>query len=855
MTRATLGAGRNLVLAVIARLCCRALPVYLALASGTAHAWLSTDDGTFLRNGGGTTVVTDSRGNVISTGVRSSATPSLYVWSRAGTVGTELWHYQVPVSCEDKATISVALDQAGRVLVVGGCRDGTPAYNGFVAKLDPIDGHQVWRADLPGVILASVASDSSNDVLAAGSHFGATDSDVDFLAIKLSASDGSELWRTLIDGAANDGDQATSIAVNGADDAIVGGSIRDTLAYGKFAVLKLSKTSGAELWRYSIDADGQVTKVGVDSAGNVVASGEATLLDWCDIVVAKMSNADGGEIWRAVYDSPGAGSCDLANTLAIDASDDVVIAASPNTTLYSVIKYSGSSGTELWRHDVPNTCPCLGGECAEAYAVAVDAAGDVAATGGLAGCRDATTVKLNHADGSEAWRTDIDLDGCDDTGFGIAVDAAGNVAVAGSGFLKVGGVCVWPQASKHFVSKLVAATGAPFSAPDQDSDGVTDSTDNCPAVSNPDQADGDLDGEGDACEPYCGDGAIDPGEQCDNGPANDDTAADACRTTCKLASCGDGVTDSGEQCDDHGTTRFDGCNDVCQVEGGFECSGQPSSCTVIPSPQGKAQQKCILAMNTNAAGLAATWAAEAGRCLTNASAGKATQLGTPSTAQACLLDDPRGRVAVTRDKLARQDARECMAQPEQFPTYAYRSADVVAHDVEVQSSGLVADLFGPDLDATLIPAASDKHGAQCQAQVLKSTASVFGASMQTFIACKKGALSGRSRLNGAGPVESLMQLQDEIRICLDRSRSDSHGKIRKAVASLQTSIVSKCGSPGVTSPLPSLAPGCAAADLGDLMACPARVAACRFCETANAVDGLGISCDAYDDGMANASCP
>jgi hypothetical protein len=36
---------------------------------------------------------------------------------------------------------------------------------------------------------------------------------------------------------------------------------------------------------------------------------------------------------------------------------------------------------------------------------------------------------------------------------------------------------------------------------DADGDGIPDASDNCPAVANPDQADGDFDGIGDACDP------------------------------------------------------------------------------------------------------------------------------------------------------------------------------------------------------------------------------------------------------------------------------------------------------------------------------------------------------------------
>lgn len=47
----------------------------------------------------------------------------------------------------------------------------------------------------------------------------------------------------------------------------------------------------------------------------------------------------------------------------------------------------------------------------------------------------------------------------------------------------------------------------------------------------------------------CGNGIVEPGEECDDGPANSDTVPDACRTTCVHAFCGDGVVDSNEFCD------------------------------------------------------------------------------------------------------------------------------------------------------------------------------------------------------------------------------------------------------------------------------------------------------------------
>jgi cysteine-rich repeat protein len=62
----------------------------------------------------------------------------------------------------------------------------------------------------------------------------------------------------------------------------------------------------------------------------------------------------------------------------------------------------------------------------------------------------------------------------------------------------------------------------------------------------------------------CGDGVIDGGEQCDDGPANADDVPDACRSTCRMPLCGDGVVDGGEGCDD-GSANSDAVTDACRT--------------------------------------------------------------------------------------------------------------------------------------------------------------------------------------------------------------------------------------------------------------------------------------------------
>lgn len=68
----------------------------------------------------------------------------------------------------------------------------------------------------------------------------------------------------------------------------------------------------------------------------------------------------------------------------------------------------------------------------------------------------------------------------------------------------------------------------------------------------------------DASVSGCGNGSIEPGEECDDGNQDD---ADACRSSCKKARCGDGIVWSAvELCDDGNTASGDGCTPACGPE-------------------------------------------------------------------------------------------------------------------------------------------------------------------------------------------------------------------------------------------------------------------------------------------------
>jgi len=93
-------------------------------------------------------------------------------------------------------------------------------------------------------------------------------------------------------------------------------------------------------------------------------------------------------------------------------------------------------------------------------------------------------------------------------------------------------------------------------------DGVVDQGEEC------DEGQANSDTVAGACRtscrlPHCGDGIVDDGESCDDGEQNSEATPDACRRTCEEASCGDGVVDSAETCDDGDEIDGDECNNAC----------------------------------------------------------------------------------------------------------------------------------------------------------------------------------------------------------------------------------------------------------------------------------------------------
>jgi cysteine-rich repeat protein len=90
----------------------------------------------------------------------------------------------------------------------------------------------------------------------------------------------------------------------------------------------------------------------------------------------------------------------------------------------------------------------------------------------------------------------------------------------------------------------------------------------------------------------CGNGNVQPFEGCDDGGTS---GGDGCSALCQVEqgwgctgnpstcvfTCGDGVINGTDQCDDGGTSGGDGCSDVCTIEPDYACTGEPSVCSQL----------------------------------------------------------------------------------------------------------------------------------------------------------------------------------------------------------------------------------------------------------------------------------
>ncbi len=301
----------------------------------------------------------------------------------------------------------------------------------------------------------------------------------DAFVTRLSSAGSSLLYSTYLGGGGDD--YGYAVAVDGSDNAYVTGyawssdfptlNPYQTDQGGKdLFVTKLSSAGSTLLYSTYVGGsdDDEGYGIAVDGSGNAYVTGLTSSSDFptfdpyqtdqplIDAFITKL-NSSGSALLFSTY--AGGNGIDEGHAIAVDGAGNVFVAGYTSSTNYPTVN--------PYQTDQPNW--------------------------------DVFVTKFGGSFGAPLYSTY--LGGYDrDYARAIAVDGSGSVYITGetysTNFPTVDPYQTDSDSNDVFVAKLVY--------PDADEDGIPDQSDNCPNTYNPDQADSDGDGIGNACDPDFG---------------------------------------------------------------------------------------------------------------------------------------------------------------------------------------------------------------------------------------------------------------------------------------------------------------------------------------------------------------
>jgi len=348
----------------------------------------------------------------------------------SGASGTEIWRGTIGVTNPNafQASIhAVAVDDDNNVVTAG-------TIGGVlnVSKLRGTDGTEIWRYEREGDAF-DVAIDSSGSVVAVGLM------NRNFATVKLRGDTGTEIWQDEINGNGTYTDQweranALAIATDGSiavagvtcnraeDEVVLGHKLSEVGNFRDFTVAKY-RSDGDLQWVKRINGDyilgndngdwynhsnDIANAVGIDKEGGIIAAGSIQETDFPDTGTAPEHfrvikfDRDGNVVWsqpaqeRALNQEKEVNG--QAFALSVNAFGNVVAAGFHGATpRFTVVKYWGTSGKRVWR----SSSSSLTGYNS-AIDVVMDAESDVVAAGesvGSDGFPKFTVLKLRRENG------------------------------------------------------------------------------------------------------------------------------------------------------------------------------------------------------------------------------------------------------------------------------------------------------------------------------------------------------------------------------------------------------------------------------------------------------------------------
>ncbi|UCD05370.1 MAG: SBBP repeat-containing protein [candidate division WOR-3 bacterium] len=369
--------------------------------------------------------------------------PILSAAQQVDTVWVNRW---TSPGAESDWAYALAVDNEGRVYVTGKTENAGTNGDWTTIKYKA-NGDTAWVRNFAS---AGSYNERANSIVIGPSGrlyltgYTMSSGSGDYFTIKYKP-DGDTLWTRRYNGIGNGYDFANWVTVDSDENIYVTGYSRALSYQNDIATVKYDST-GTQLWVALFDGPGNYSdeghKVIADGNGYIYVVGfvnpySSGILR--DYVTIKYDAETGDTVWARTYNGT-ADSSDMARDIVVDEAGNVYVTGSSrhSGTLSDIItiKYD-SSGTEQWtaRYNNPDTTLSDGG-----YGVAVDAEGNVYVVGqsqGIGTGSDIVTIKYDSL-GSQQWVTryngpanDYDTPSTEDGGKCMAVDQDGNIYVTG----------------------------------------------------------------------------------------------------------------------------------------------------------------------------------------------------------------------------------------------------------------------------------------------------------------------------------------------------------------------------------------------------------------------------------------
>ena len=301
-------------------------------------------------------------GDVVVTGmsIYGNGTSDYVTVKYDGASGNVLWasRYNGAQNDNDYA-VSVAITSTGDVVVTGTSKENDTFSVYTTLKYAGGDGTELWkrsydRLGISAEFATKVVVDSVDNVVVTG-YASISSSDNDYVTVKYSGADGTQLWERVYNGPANGDDEPVDVAITSTDDVVVTGYSRGIDSGPDYATLKYAGNTGADVWasRYNGPDNAEDTAIAlvVTDINDVVVTGRSLNSDGSDeYATVKYSSADGAELWSARHDA--SAEVDYPTSLAVTADDGIVVTGASGGD-YAVLKFAGADGNSLWQlhHD------------------------------------------------------------------------------------------------------------------------------------------------------------------------------------------------------------------------------------------------------------------------------------------------------------------------------------------------------------------------------------------------------------------------------------------------------------------------------------------------------------------------